>query len=97
MGKRILIVEDEGLLAYELAQQLAISGFEIMGTALSTRQAIAMIDKQYKDHPERWSRFLGDEIIAALTVSGGPCEGAGPATEANVRRAPTVGSVLRVR
>jgi hypothetical protein len=42
---------------------------------IATDQAIAMIDKQYKDHPEKWSDFLGEQIIEALTVAGGPCEG----------------------
>jgi hypothetical protein len=38
-------------------------------------QAIAMIDKRYKDHPELWSHPLGDQILAALTVDGAPCQG----------------------
>jgi hypothetical protein len=36
-------------------------------------QAIAMIDKYYDDHPEKWSNDLSDEIVQALTVKGGPC------------------------
>jgi hypothetical protein len=42
---------------------------------MSSDQAIAMVDKYYKDHPERWARPFGDEILQALTVDGGPCEG----------------------
>jgi hypothetical protein len=42
---------------------------------MSIEQAVAMIDKYYKDHPERWSRAFGDEVLEALTVDGGPCEG----------------------
>jgi hypothetical protein len=38
-------------------------------------QAIAMIDKYYKDHPERWARDFGRELLNALTIVGGPCVG----------------------
>jgi hypothetical protein len=41
-------------------------------------QAIAMINKYYKDHPERWDRFVADEILVALTVPGSPCEAENP-------------------
>ena len=41
-------------------------------------QAIAMIDKYYDDHPEKWSNNLSEEIIQALTVKGGPCGGNAP-------------------
>jgi hypothetical protein len=44
---------------------------------LSIDQAIAMIDKQYKEHPENWSRPITDQILHALTVEG-PCEGKNP-------------------
>ena len=38
-------------------------------------QAVAMIDKAYKDHPEKWSYTFSEEVLAALTVDGGPCQG----------------------
>ncbi|MHB2008786.1 MAG: hypothetical protein ACYCOX_12140 [Acidobacteriaceae bacterium] len=38
-------------------------------------QAVAMIDKYHEDHPEKWSNDLSDEIVQALTVAGGPCNG----------------------
>jgi hypothetical protein len=41
-------------------------------------QAIAMIDRYYDDHPEKWSNDLSDEIVQALTVKGGPCGGKAP-------------------
>lgn len=41
-------------------------------------QAVAMIDKHYKDHPEKWSRPMGEQFIEALTVRGGPCDGKSP-------------------
>ena len=45
---------------------------------ITRSQATAMIDKAYKDHPEKWSRPLGEQVIAALTVDGGPCQGKNP-------------------
>ena len=41
-------------------------------------QVVAMIDKQYKDHPEKWSDPFGTQVIEALTIAGGPCEGKNP-------------------
>jgi hypothetical protein len=41
---------------------------------ISYNQAMAMIDKYYKDHPERWSKLFTEEIVNALTVKGSPCE-----------------------
>jgi hypothetical protein len=38
-------------------------------------QAVAMIDKYYNANPEKWHNAAGSEIIAALTVTGGPCGG----------------------
>lgn len=43
--------------------------------SISTVQALSMIDKYQKSHPEEWSKPLGEEILKALAVSGGPCEG----------------------
>jgi len=45
---------------------------------MSTDQAIAMVDKYYKDHPEKWSGVFSEQILAALTVAGSPCEGKTP-------------------
>jgi len=42
---------------------------------MTTEQALAMIDKYYKDHPERWSKTIGNQLLEALTVPGSPCEG----------------------
>jgi hypothetical protein len=36
-------------------------------------QAIAMIDKFYNDHPEKWSSYLTPALLEALSVPGGPC------------------------
>jgi DNA-binding NtrC family response regulator len=45
MGGRILIVEDNALLAIELAQALASAGFEVVGPALTVAQSMAAIEK----------------------------------------------------
>jgi DNA-binding response OmpR family regulator len=45
MGERILIVEDNALLAIELAEALKAAGFETVGPALTVAQAIALIGK----------------------------------------------------
>ena|ERR1017187_6455042 len=36
-------------------------------------QAIAMIDKYYRDNPAKWDTPIGKAIIEALTVKDGPC------------------------
>jgi hypothetical protein len=45
---------------------------------LDVPQAIAMIDKYYKEHPEEWSQPIGISIMHALTVNGGPCADTAP-------------------
>ena len=40
---------------------------------LTNKQAVAIIDKFYKDHPEKWSAPLGVEILEAL-MENGPCD-----------------------
>lgn len=45
---------------------------------MSYDQAVAMIDKYYKDHPEHWSHAIGAAMLEALTIEGGPCEGKNP-------------------
>jgi len=52
----------------------------ILGTddQLGFDQAIAMIDKYYKGNPEKWNLPIGDAILEALTIKGGPCADAAP-------------------
>jgi DNA-binding NtrC family response regulator len=45
MSGRILVVEDNALLAIELAQTLASAGFEVVGPALTVAQSMALIEK----------------------------------------------------
>jgi hypothetical protein len=42
---------------------------------LSFEQIVAMVDKRYADHPEAFKNPISMEIIKAVTVAGGPCEG----------------------
>ena len=46
--------------------------------AVDSEQALAMVDKRYKDHPEKWSNPITQQVLEALTVRGGPCEGKNP-------------------
>lgn len=41
-------------------------------------QAMAMIDKYYKDNPQLWNLPFAVGIVQALTVSDGPCPGKSP-------------------
>lgn len=43
--------------------------------AMDAKQAIAMVDKYYRDHPEKWGDPFGEQMLLALTASGGPCGG----------------------
>jgi hypothetical protein len=42
-------------------------------SGVEPNQAVAMIDKYYRDHPEKWQVIIGAAIMEALTVKGGPC------------------------
>jgi len=50
---------------------------------MSYDQAIAMIDKRYKNHPEWWSRPLGEQILESLTEAGSPCSALHPLDSPN--------------
>jgi DNA-binding response OmpR family regulator len=45
MGSRVLIVEDEFLIALDMGQQLADAGFEVVGPALSVEKALRLVAK----------------------------------------------------
>ena len=51
---------------------------ECLENNLTTVQAIAMVDKYYKENPEKWNLPLGNGIVLALIVKGGPCAGKDP-------------------
>lgn len=46
--------------------------------AISDLQTAAIIDRYFQAHPEKWALPLGDQILEAMTVAGGPCEGKNP-------------------
>jgi DNA-binding NarL/FixJ family response regulator len=43
MAKRVLIVEDDALLALDIADQIAHAGFEIVGPATSVKKALRLV------------------------------------------------------
>lgn len=45
MGGRILVVEDNALLALELVQAVRAAGFEVIGPALSVAQSVQLIER----------------------------------------------------
>lgn len=47
-------------------------------STLTYVQAVAMIDKYFNDHPERWNATITEGIMEALTVTGSACEGKNP-------------------
>src|SRR5579863_7754210 len=47
-------------------------------SVLTYQQAVAMIDKYFEAHPERWSATLTEGMMEALTVPGSTCEGKNP-------------------
>jgi DNA-binding NtrC family response regulator len=46
MKARILIVEDNALIAIDLAQALEAAGFEVMGPAMTSAQALALLKER---------------------------------------------------
>jgi hypothetical protein len=51
---------------------------------MTAPQAIAMIDKRFKDHPELWSHPLGEQILEAVTMSAAPATGKIPWTKIHI-------------
>jgi DNA-binding response OmpR family regulator len=43
IGKRVLVVEDEALLALEMAEHLTAAGFEVIGPATTVGRALKLI------------------------------------------------------
>lgn len=50
-----------------------ITLYHCLSDNVSYDQAIAMIDKYYGEHPEKWGDSAAKSVITALTVPGGPC------------------------
>ena len=43
---RVLVVEDEALIALEIARLLTMAGFDVLGPVKSVKQALEIIEKQ---------------------------------------------------
>ncbi len=72
---RILIVEDEPLIAFEVEQTLTDAGFEIVGVAARVEEALAMIDDGALDAAvldANLNRVSAAPIAVALTARGLP-------------------------
>lgn len=48
-AERILVVEDEGIIAQEIKQSLSVMGFEVVGSAVTGRDAIALAGSERPD------------------------------------------------
>ncbi len=74
-GKRILVVEDEPLLAMDIAGHLESAGAHVVGPAGSARAALSLIE-QYRFHAALLDANLEgdpvDEVAAALTRNSIP-------------------------
>ena len=55
-----------------MAKQLAVC-LTKSPEPIGLKQAVAMIDKYYRENPEQWNRPLAEGIVRALSVKGGPC------------------------
>lgn len=75
LGKRILVVEDEPLLALDIAGRLEDAGAFVLGPAGNSAAALSLIE-QYRFHAALLDANLGshpvDEIAAALARNGIP-------------------------
>jgi AmiR/NasT family two-component response regulator len=45
MNKRVLVVEDEAMLALDIANQLSDGGFEVVGPATSVAKALELVER----------------------------------------------------
>src|SRR5215475_5830440 len=67
-GRRVLIVEDEPLIASEIESILSSAGFDVIGPAGTVRQALALIEQRSCDAAVLDVR-LGDETSAPIAHS----------------------------
>jgi DNA-binding response OmpR family regulator len=81
LRKRVLIVEDDALLAMDLAEQLEASGFDVLGPCMSTKHALSVVEKVGcdaavldinlgKETSETIAVRLGDLAIPFVVASG---------------------------
>ena len=75
MSKRVLIVEDEALIAMSLAQDLEDLGYTIAGLCISVAQALDTLNKQSVDIAVldmRLGKETSEPIAAHLLEAGTP-------------------------
>lgn len=65
---RILVVEDEGLVAMALEELLKASGYEVVGPAPSTRKALKLIESEVIDAGVL-DINLGDERVDSVALA----------------------------
>jgi DNA-binding response OmpR family regulator len=68
MKKRILVVEDESLLALDIADQLTDAGFEVVGPATSVKMALCLIHEEGCDAAVL-DVNLGNETVDSVAFS----------------------------
>jgi CheY-like chemotaxis protein len=74
-GKRILVIEDEALVAMEIESHLQSAGYEVVGPAATVKAARQLIEKAPCDAALVDANLAGhpvDELAAALTQKGIP-------------------------
>lgn len=74
-GERILLVEDEALVAIEVAQMLGDAGFDVIGPAASVAHARSLLERQGCDAAvldANLGRETAEPIAAELSVRGIP-------------------------
>ena len=65
MGRSVLLVEDEVLIAWDLAQTLTAAGMRVMGPAASVDTALQLIDDQRPD-AAILDLNLGSELVTPV-------------------------------
>lgn len=81
MTKRVLIVEDDVMLAFDLAEQLTAFGYEVIGPCISSDQALRTFEDQGCDvavldirlgaeTSEPVARVLGQAAVPFVVASG---------------------------
>lgn len=75
MSSRILIVEDEPLLAFDLAQHVGEAGFAVVGPASSVQAALSLIEREGCDAAVldvNLGRETAEPVALALKSRGTP-------------------------
>ena len=99
---RILVVEDEGLVAMLIEDMLDDLGCEVAGSAASVKQALAWLDGGGEADAALLDVQLGEEMVfpvaEALAARGTPfafTTGYGEVNEPRYRHAPLLGKPIR--